>query len=796
MTTEKVRLQFLDAAGLVTGEATIPIPGPPVPPPPPPPPPPVDPPVDPPAGDLAPPGPLPELIATHHDVVRLQGRKYTIAVAKHGRSSDPSTWTGGRLPTPADRVLIQGAAGGLPGATVLLDGVLECSTLIVGGLLAAQPAATSGIRFGTMTVLPGGEFRAGTRELPVVGSCRLTVRNVPIDPVEDPGGYGTGVLVFGRFRTCGRPKTPHVRIGGELRAGDSGVWLASPVSGWQAGDAVVFHDTRELKDKEIGKNYVPQWERRWLTGKDPIDLLELDIPLGYAHGGARDADGNLDTTMKVANLTRSVVLESEDVGQLAGGTPGHFQAFDRAELSLQFTGFEGLGRTRNIPINDDPLKGELNPIGRYSVHLHHVAGALVPVAGVPQWVIFGCVVDGGDDNHDRKWAIAIHDSSDGLVEGNCIYNAMGAGIVFEEGNERDVLVSDNWVVRIGGAGGRADAAERQGGQAMQGSGIYLKSPFSQCIKNYVANAFNYGYIITLFYLGKKKVSTGPGADPHHDFIEIDGNAAGVGVFEGNEAASCESGLTWWWLGSVNQKPIPGALVSYIKDFKSWNHRLYGIFQYQCHKTILEGFTTRGQGGALSYLGMDYLASELLVKGANIAGARTGFSPSVYEGEQVFEDCTIQANAGFNFSLPWTNGSDARGLKARKVTIRRCKFRGNGTTPWVAVARNWPAVVGSKTQSAIVSDRVLVEDFQGVKGDSFEVYYPKEQAGDYVPPATILNEKYAVGAERFSGSPRPGQTNRQLFDALGVAVAGRVAPASAKGRPNIVGVVAPIQALPA
>ena len=68
------------------------------------------------------------------------------------------------------------------------------------------------------------------------------------------------------------------------------------------------------------------------------------------------------------------------------------------------------------------------------------------------------------------------------------------------------------------------------------------------------------------------------------------------------------------------------------------------------------------------------------------------------------------------------------------------------------------------------DEVSVTDFNGVKGDSFQVFY-SEQRADFLVPGT-------------------GLTNQQSWDKHGVAIAGAVLPANAVARAGVVGKVAP------
>lgn len=774
---DSIRIEVLDDAGKVKSTTLIPIPVGDTPPVDPPPidPPPVDPP--PPGGTVPPPGPIPESIVTHHDTVLIQGRIPTKTVVKAGRWLDVETWSGKAIPTALDKVLIQA------GATVSLDGTAEADTLIVEGALTFNPVKPTKLLVTTLTVLPVGSLEIGTEKVPVTGSVELVIRDKPINLTADPLGYGNGLSVFGKFTASGSPKTAHARLAGELAAGEVTIAVKAPLVNWKAGDEVLFPDTRQLMEKERGLQYVGQWERRIIESVAADNLsFKVTQPLLFAHTGAKDSTGKLETTPHVANLSREIVISSQN----PAGTPGHTMFLDRARVSIRFVKFLELGRTTNEKL------GVTNQIGRYPCHLHHLLGPEVPVAGAPQFTIFGCVIDGGTAPHNRKWGFTIHGTHYGLLASNVIWNSIGMGIMFEDGTETGNVVEDNLIIRVAGKGGRVDTSN---GAGTQGGGIYVRGPGNYIRRNVVANCFdNYAYLINFFYLGKITIPTGPGKDPHHDGRVIDGNAGGLAEFADNEAYSNMDGLTFWWVGTYGNKTPEGVQESVIKNFYTWNHWRYGVFQYPCARVTMDGFKTRGTmpypQGALAWYGADYKADDVIIRG-DIQGQRGGFTLSNYGNKQIIENSTIHATHGFNFSVPWTNTSDASGIRPRLAIIRNCKIKGFAAEPFVAVTRSFPLLsqLANRTQNIVVLDEVIVEKYQGAD-DNFKVYY-QEQLPDYVVPQTIKNPKYPGNV--MVGAPEPGLTNAQLWEKYGLAIGGEIAPC-ATVRPNIVGLACPIPAI--
>jgi hypothetical protein len=95
-------------------------------------------------------------------------------------------------------------------------------------------------------------------------------------------------------------------------------------------------------------------------------------------------------------------------------------------------------------------------------------------------------------------------------------------------------------------------------------------------------------------------------------------------------------------------------------------------------------------------------------------------------------------------------------------------------------------MGSRTQNLIVLDECIVEDWQGVKGDSFRIFYD-EQRADFVVPSTIPNKLYP--GPKVLGAPEAGLTNAQTWSKYKIAIGGQVAPC-VKTRPTIRGLVCP------
>jgi hypothetical protein len=710
---------------------------------------------------VAPP-PLPEFLSSHHDPkIPILGHDFTVYPARSGDWTDPAIWSTGKVPSAKDRVYIQ------PDFLVSLDGQAEADTLIVAGRLAISPDTPTRLTVTTWTILPTGDVYINTDDPDAPGSAfECVFRNAPPDPVADPGQYGRGLLCFGTFTVHGKAKAAWAVPTHAIVIGENFINLSALPSGWEVGDTVCAHDTRQLTQKERALGY-DQIERRVIQDWSP-DELGVTESFVFDHRIAKNDDGVRDTPFRIVNLSRNVVFRAEVPGT------SHLMFTSHPKVDIRYCAFVGMGRTLNEPL------GPENPIARYPVHFHHMH---------PAFHLEGCVVDGGDAPHNRKFGIVVHDTHYSTIKDNVVFNVAGHGIFQETGNEWGNKFTGNTVIRVTGKGGRADAGTRQGGMGMQGGGYWISGPGSEWTDNYAANCFSYAFTYTQFYLGKISFPDAPGS---HTLLTVDGNAVGIAKFEGNIGFSNPSGGSFWWLGCVNQKPIPDALPTLIKNFTSVNHDLYGVFAYQMHNVTVDGYKTRGTHtakapGALAWYHADYLASAFKLIRADIQGQRTGWSPSAISGKgtQTIEDSLISASAGINFSPPWTNGPRADGLDPRKFVIKNCRFKSpiKGEV-FTAIAKLFPALatLGGRTQNLVVTDTCMVEDWQGVKGDNFQLFYV-EQAGTFVPPATIPNKVYP--GPKVVASPEAGLSNTALWAKYKIAVGGQVAPCSTT-RPNVKG----------
>src|SRR5206468_4134761 len=100
-----------------------------------------------------------------------------------------------------------------------------------------------------------------------------------------------------------------VKLGETAKQGERTVTLGEPVTGWRAGDRLVFTATkRQNKQAKTFKHSVKdstQTEERLIESLDGTKLT-LDRPLTFEHLSQGEYRGD------IANLSRNVVVESAD----------------------------------------------------------------------------------------------------------------------------------------------------------------------------------------------------------------------------------------------------------------------------------------------------------------------------------------------------------------------------------------------------------------------------------------------------------------------------------------------------
>lgn len=662
----------------------------------------------------------------------------TVTSAKSGAWSDPETWSTRRTPAADDRIVV--AVGHDVAYDAVTDATLDCIE-IRGGLTFATDTDTR-LRVGTVMVREEGHLEIGSSRAPVAAgvTAEVVIADRPIDPARDPAQVGNGLVGLGRVTMHGAVKTPtFVRTLSEPLAGDTMLQLQEPVSGWRPGDYVVIPDTRQLRASDRGNGSTSQTERVQVAAVAGTEIT-LVAPLRHDHRGARDAEGGLAFLPHVGNLSRNVVVRSEQ----PAGTRGHTIFLSRAAVDLRYAAFNELGRTRNGAVDNTRFDTEgravaigTNQIGRYAVHFHHYVGPRSAPPNGYQFTLIGNAVDGAP-----KWGITVHRSHHGLVQDNVVHDTRGAGIATEDGSESFNVFDHNFSVRSPGRSASRLSAGYGGSLpdlGVVGVGFWFRGPNNYIRNNVAADAGQAGYALPTLP-GGVRTPAFKGADTSEaaEAVRTDLANAAILEFAGNETyGTIENGLESDWNGTVS-------------DFRAWHSSRHAVMGSPPETLVVDGLVVRGDPAALGDpserpVGVwisNYISRSVSVTGADVQGMRVGvLSPFFYNqtpepgrgpGSLVVEDGFFRNQVGISVATAYAaNASGGAPLKSavvRSTVFEPLDVAGADGWPAESISMNYDMAAGDDEPR----DPIVVHDYNGQPGNSFSVYY-SQQAPESTAP---------------------------------------------------------------
>jgi hypothetical protein len=655
----------------------------------------------------------------------------TVISVTSGLWSDPGTWSSKSVPGVNDRVAITADY------EVVYDtsSDLKIGCIDLRGHLSFATDASTRLKTNNLMVEDGGYLEIGSVAKPIAANvnAEVVIADQKIDRNIDPAELGAGIESLGKISMHGAMKTPtFVRLAAEPLAGETTLTLERPVASWKSGDRIVIPDTRQLRNNQRGENYQPQDEELEIAAVSGNEIT-LTTPLKFDHKGARDGDDKLEFLPHIGNLTRNVVVRSEN----PAGTRGHMIFMSRSEIDLRYIEVRGMGRTKlgvldntEFDNNGKVTKLGANEIGRYAIHFHHDFGPKQTPANGYQFTVVGNAVDGAS-----KWGITVHASHYGLIQDNVVYNTHGAGIVTEDGTESFNLFDHNFALRSGGSGDFAPRSGYSGAGADpggEGAGFWFRGPNNYIRNNVAANADTFGFGLAAGALGDTRIPAFKGADMsiEKETNLIDTTGAAVLEFTGNEAyGAIQTGLAFGWNGT-------------IANFRVWNPALHGLTATPSDNLIVDTITVLGDKSILTnefesptgvWVG-NYLSKSIVIRNADVQGMRTGVSSPFFKADQKpgpgRGDGSLTIENGF--FRDYVGIAVATAYRANSTNDRPIKdavVRGSVFEPLrnVVVDRmNPPAAVSMNYRMAsgdsAPRDPIFIYDFDKIAGDDFKVYY--------------------------------------------------------------------------
>lgn len=476
----------------------------------------------------------------------------------------------------------------------------------------------------------------------------------------------------------------------------------------------------------------------------------------------------------VADVTRNAVFESQSVAKIS--ERGHVMFMHNDHVHVDGAGFYGLGRTdKRIPIDDAVTTPVLdssgqqvvingvpqiqvthigtNPRGRYAVHFHRTG---VGEGDEPATISDSAVVDAAG------WGIVNH-SSNVDVDGNVVFNAVGAAYATEAGDEIGRFDGNIALHSIGSGGGTSGRSDVQD-YGHHGVGIWLQGGNVSVVNNIVAGQRSEAYS---FYadglnqpgLGITRIPVADLADaswlpPNWPYPDVAVGSVPLRQFENNLAFASGAGL-------MLRYTLP-ASPTIIDKFTAFDVGV-GVGSLYTSNVIFRDVTLTGNVDAPKGVGFytSGVSSNLTYENVSAIGFDSGI--------EVPDSGPATIIGGFFNDVI---GIDVRSDHA--ITIAGARF---GTlTPQALAESQQFDVLSVDPFISPMNDVTKLYDGGGVRPsaltiDGQQVYFP-EQAADYVPFPSIVTPGVPIPAEFV------GKSNAQLFAEFGLTIGGFIAPESA------------------
>lgn len=768
--------------------------------------------------------------------------------------SDPSTWkyvgptpTDGSVPSPIPgpnaNVLISTSS------VVLVDGIEDAPLRTVrdDGTLRFDPHANTDLTVDTIIVEPDAVFQMGTdptkpdqysatgmgeRIDPDKQAKVVFADRGPIDLAWDPLQFSRGLVSHGEVSIFGSTVTSFEQLAGDAHAQDRTLVLANAPTGWKAGDRLIL--TGDTATNSQGINHDEEVQIVSIaTTADNNTVVTITDPKVTNWGGLKYnhpvASGYL------SDVTRNATFASQNVDVVA--ERGHVMFMHSDDVHVDAAGFYGLGRTDKRNPIDDPVvspdpdhpgqfttdvidaktgkrvmvpvvdsngnpvvvngvpqlqvaRTGLNPRGRYAVHFHRTG---VTDDGNPATISDSAVVD------TPGWGIVNH-SSNVDVEGNVVFNAVGAAYVTEAGDEIGTFNS-NIAIHSLGSGAGIESRKQVQDFGHQGDGFWLQGGNVTVTNNVVAGQRHSGYVFFPVGLNQKGLGTtqipvtdlvNPAwAAPGQSMIDVD--SVPLRRFAGNVAFASSDGMeTWFTLLNVSGKaPDQRNLIEGLTVFDTGST---GIFTPYTNLTTLKDVTVTGnvnspRGTAIA---RNDVTRNVVYDRVHAEGWETGIDAPINGTNQIqggffndFKGIQISTANSRNRVVNINGNIDSNGnldpSNPQFGTLSAAVLKGKQQFD-IALTTNFNPKENDITR--LFNPDII--QLGTVTANGQQLYY-KQQAADYTP----FDSTAPGGVAPFVPTALVNQTNQQLFTKYGLAIGGVVAPVNATAsNPRINGLIGP------
>lgn len=667
-----------------------------------------------------------------------------------------------RLDLPNRLIVPAGTVADLPTNTVF-------DYIEVAGELRVSRTQKTALAVTHLIILPGGYLNVGTQADPI--PCGITVevvfRNIPIDTTKDPFQWGNGLVNFGKQTRVGCQKTEKAEAAGNVNAGATTIVLAAPPpADWKVGDEILLPDTT-TPIFSTPTNSAPRREAKATITSISGTSISLSKGLDFAHPAVTHPfTGAVVMKPRVLNLTRNIILRSKD----PTGTPGHTVDIGHdASWDIRYTRNEFMGRTKAEPLDDSVVDAAgkvthpgANDRGRYAEHHHHVQSA--PTSADVGNVYIGRGMNPDGTGIGAKWGLALHDTSDTLIERNIAIDFPGAGFTTEDGYEvRNVFRFNLAFYNLGhlletdGQTVQEDSHQLKSNcPGCGGNGFWLRGTMNYFEGNEAGNNFLAGMDLFNQQQPPGQYPSAPGVPPDTDLDTT--KSSPLSFLNNSFVANVGSGVELW---AIKKTAFVNTLAArnMLRQVEAVNSEHIDVFLQ--NPTIL---CDPGKGSIGIASSMGYV-STFEQQGGVIAGCAIGVNGGGGANGMILTGATLQNETNI----------DMLGLAYEQTNTMHLPFPGQAEHRYIMMRRPgddppvWDGVsplpnVGLPVYFPQVGSRQRVRNWQGTGQD--KLLFREDSLGN--------NPSWYSASSRgahFYNTPVKGLTMRESWNTYGLSAYG-------------------------
>jgi hypothetical protein len=636
------------------------------------------------------------------------------------------------------------------GETVTLPADATYDAIEVAGTLRLDRSRATTVRFTHLLILPGGTLDAGTVADPVCQPVQFIVRDTPLDLTRDPFQWGNGILNFGHQSRvgCAKPQG-FTELAEDAPAGATTLVLASVPYGWTIGDTLILPDTRQMGRIESEGPYLnPRRDTETVITAIAGNVVSVTPGLGFARTSILDPDGGLVLRPRVANLSRNMVVRSEN----PNGTRGHTANIGHeASWDVRYNEFVGLGRTQGVNLSNTSADLSTiggNQIGKYAEHDHHAGTSL----DVRQHI--GNSYNG---TFGTKWALAVHGTHDVVVADNVCTDFQSGCFVTEDGYEvRNQFLRNIAMHSVGnGVNGKFNLVAPANCPGCEGAGFWFRGPH-QVIEGNEAWGNAIGFQV--FYRNQVSASV-PSVRGGPADTAFDPSTTAPLSLTGNTAASNTAAGLEEWNSPYELKAVDTLLANNGGFQLIMGDAEPGSIQLVNFRAYAQGGVTIGIQSSAAY------SHAIEITGGEIRGTEVGVFES--RARLYLTDLLLQnkTNIDHGFFRPWRSIFTNVMHKRLGLFPPRFVLLGQGQD-WVPgeplpnkfYVPEWTPSIGS---------RYFVHNWQGT-GQNYLLFENQQRRNKPAYPASHNDDWYM----RWY-CPRADMTMGECWDTFGLAYGGGV-----------------------